>query len=136
MLRYALGVCTVVVFALSLWAKEDKSSKKKRKIYKAETVVVTGRRTRKSIKDTPVKTVVITRKKIEETGARNLVEAVNTVTGLQVEVQCSICNTTGIRVGGVPGRYTLMLIDGLPVFSSLGTIYGPAEHLCSGCETA
>ena len=117
------GVVCIILTGLTVFAKPMKH-KKKTETYETKTIVVTGTRTKKSIKETPVKTVVVTRRQIQETGARNLVEAVNVVTGVQPEVQCSICNTTGIRVGGVPGRYTLMLIDGLPVFSSLGTIYG------------
>lgn len=90
----------------------------------AEEVVITGTKTRRLVKETPVKTEVVTRKDIERTGAINLVEALAHKTGVRVDNQCSICNATAIKLSGLPGRYTLMLIDGIPIFSSLGQTYG------------
>lgn len=74
--------------------------------------------------DTPVKTEVVTAQKIESKGARNLVEALAGEPGIRLDNQCSVCNTTGLRLSGLPGRYLLVMIDGLPVFSSLGLTYG------------
>jgi len=93
-------------------------------IGEAEEVVITGTKTKKLIKETPVKTEVVTRKELEQTGATNVVEALSHKTGVRIDNQCAICNTTAIKLSGLPGRYTLMLIDGIPVFSSLGQTYG------------
>lgn len=90
----------------------------------AGEVVITGTKTPKLVKETPVKTEVITRKDIERSGATNLTEALEHKTGVRVDNQCSVCNTSSIKLSGLPGRYTLLLIDGFPVFSSLGQTYG------------
>jgi len=89
-----------------------------------DEIVVTGTKTKKLLKETPVKTEVVTRKEIERTGATTLTEALAHKTGVRVDNQCSICNATSIQLSGLPGRYTLLLIDGFPVFSSLGQTYG------------
>lgn len=89
-----------------------------------ETLVVTGTRTRRGLSDTPVKTEVIEGEQILDRGASNLIEALEFETGLRIDNVCSICNTTGIRMSGVPSRYSLVLVDGMPVYSSLGGVYG------------
>ena len=39
-------------------------------------------------------------------------------------MNCSICNTGDIRIQGLEGPYTMVLIDGMPIVSGLGTVYG------------
>ncbi|MEM1009156.1 MAG: TonB-dependent receptor, partial [Myxococcota bacterium] len=97
---------------------------KKSGIDDVDPVVVTGTRTRRRISDTPVKTEVVTASQIESKGARNLVEALAFEPGVRLDNQCSVCNTTGLRLSGLPGRYLLVMVDGLPVYSSLGLTYG------------
>ncbi len=92
--------------------------------FEAEETVVTGTRTRRGLSDSPVRTEVITAREIEDRGAVSLVDAVTERPGIRIENQCSICNTTGISISGMPSRYTLVVIDGVPMFSSLGATYG------------
>ncbi len=92
--------------------------------FEAGEVVVTGTRTERRVKDVPVKTEVVPQKRIEAKGAVNLAQALKGEVGIKVDNQCSLCNTTSVRLSGMPGRYTLLLIDGIPMFSSLGTTYG------------
>lgn len=89
-----------------------------------DPVVVTGTRTRRRVSDTPVKTEVVSARRIQAKGARNLVEALAFEPGVRLDNQCSVCNTTGLRLSGLPGRYLLVMVDGLPVYSSLGLTYG------------
>ena len=35
-----------------------------------------------------------------------------------------MCNTGDIHINGLEGPYTLVLIDGMPIVSGLGTVYG------------
>ena len=44
--------------------------------------------------------------------------------GVRPQVNCSVCNTGDIRINGLEGPYTLVLIDGMPIVSALGTVYG------------
>tara|TARA_B100000609_G_scaffold193248_2_gene184371 strand:- start:55066 stop:57228 length:2163 start_codon:yes stop_codon:yes gene_type:complete len=105
-------------------AKKTPTAGKKAKAEYLDPVVVTGTRTRRRVSDTPVKTEVVTAQKIESKGTRNLVEALAGEPGIRLDNQCSVCNTTGLRLSGLPGRYLLVMIDGLPIFSSLGLTYG------------
>ncbi|MDX5431457.1 MAG: TonB-dependent receptor plug domain-containing protein [Bacteroidota bacterium] len=54
----------------------------------------------------------------------NLFEALQTVNGVRPQVNCSICNTGDIHLNGLEGPYTMVTIDGMPIVSGLGTVYG------------
>ncbi|MEW6685813.1 MAG: TonB-dependent receptor [Candidatus Edwardsbacteria bacterium] len=87
-------------------------------------VVVTGTRTPRYVKDVPLRTEVITTKHIEEKEAINLYEAVEGISGIRVEQQCSYCNFSIIRMQGLESGHTQVLIDGQPIFSGLAGVYG------------
>jgi outer membrane receptor for ferrienterochelin and colicins len=54
----------------------------------------------------------------------NLFEALAIMNGVQPQLNCNICNTGDIHINGMEGAYTMVLIDGMPVVSSLATVYG------------
>jgi len=54
----------------------------------------------------------------------NLFEALQNVNGVRPQVNCSICNTGDIHLNGLEGPYTMVTIDGMPIVSGLGTVYG------------
>lgn len=88
------------------------------------SVVVTGTRTRRHIKDVPVLTEVITPQRFTEKGAETLYESLQGEPGLQVEQRCSACNFSTIRMQGLESGHTQVLIDGMPTFSGLTGVYG------------
>jgi outer membrane receptor for ferrienterochelin and colicins len=92
--------------------------------YDLGEVVVTGATTEKLIAESPVKTEVIDRKAIEQKGASNLAQALDHTTGVRVENNCQNCGFTQVRLIGLDGRYTQILINGRPIFSSLAGVYG------------
>ena len=51
-------------------------------------------------------------------------DSVERVNGLYQQVDCGVCNTNNIRINGIDGPNTAVLIDGMPVMSSLATVYG------------
>ena len=57
-------------------------------------------------------------------GATNLTEAIDKRPGVAVQVECSICNAHFISLNNLPGRYTTLLIDGVPLFSGVSQAYG------------
>lgn len=57
-------------------------------------------------------------------GAANLNEALDKRPGVAVQVECSICNARFISLNNLPGRYTTLLIDGVPLFSAVSQAYG------------
>ena len=96
-----------------------------------EDIVVTGTRSARPKDDAPVRTQTIDRDQIEQRNARNLAEAINYTSGVRVETNCQNCGFTQLRLNGLNGAYTQVLIDGLPTFSGLAGVYGleqlPAE---------
>jgi outer membrane receptor for ferrienterochelin and colicins len=87
-------------------------------------VVVTATRTSRRLDDVPVRTEVISRDLIARSGARTLADAVEYTTGVRVENNCQNCNFSQIRLLGLEGPYTQILVDGQPVVSSLAQVYG------------
>jgi outer membrane receptor for ferrienterochelin and colicins len=54
----------------------------------------------------------------------SIFESLNLVNGVQPQVNCNVCNTGDIHINGLEGPYTMILIDGMPIVSSLSTVYG------------
>lgn len=53
-----------------------------------------------------------------------LYEALQNINGVRPQLNCGVCNTGDIHINGLEGPYTLVLIDGMPIVSSLSTVYG------------
>lgn len=53
-----------------------------------------------------------------------LFDALSIVNGVQPQLNCNVCNTGDIHINGMEGPYTMVLIDGMPIVSSLATVYG------------
>ncbi len=99
----------------------------------SEEVVVTATRTPKLYMEVPVKTQVITARRIDQKQATDLADAISLTTGVRVENNCQNCNFTQVRINGMEGKYSQILIDSSPIFSSMIGVYGleqiPAEML-------
>jgi outer membrane receptor for ferrienterochelin and colicins len=54
----------------------------------------------------------------------NIFEALQNVNGVRPQLNCNVCNTGDIHINGLEGPYTMVLIDGMPIVSSLATVYG------------
>ena len=89
-----------------------------------QQTVVTATRTSRRLDDVPVRTEVVGRDTIERLGARTLADAMEFTTGVRVENNCQNCNFSQIRLLGLEGPYTQLLVDGQPVVSSLAQVYG------------
>ncbi|MBN2410011.1 MAG: TonB-dependent receptor [Candidatus Aminicenantes bacterium] len=98
-----------------------------------EEIVVTATRTPKLYAETPVKTEVITTTDLQKGVAVNLAEALTQTTGVRVENDCQNCNFTQVRINGMEGKYTQILIDSSPLVSAMTGVYGleqiPVEML-------
>ncbi|MGD9345693.1 MAG: TonB-dependent receptor [Candidatus Aminicenantes bacterium] len=99
----------------------------------SEEIVVTATRTKKLYAEVPVRTEVITARDIEQMQASQLAESLALTTGVRVECNCQNCNFTQVRINGMEGKYSQILIDNSPIFSSMIGVYGleqiPAEML-------
>ncbi|MEE9939353.1 TonB-dependent receptor [Achromobacter xylosoxidans] len=77
-----------------------------------------------ALRDELVKTESISERAIAKAGATNVNEALDKNPGIAVQVECSICNVRNILLNNLPGRYTTLMIDGVPIFSSVSSAYG------------
>lgn len=90
-----------------------------------ETVVVTGTMRKTFIKDSPVKVEVITNKYLlDNRSPNNIVESVAMINGVEEVVECGVCGTNSLRINGLEGPYTAVLMDGTPMFGNLASVYG------------
>ena len=77
-----------------------------------------------ALRDELVKTESISERAIEKSGATNINEAIDKNPGISVQTECSICNVRNVLLNNLPGRYTTLLIDGIPIYSSVSSAYG------------
>jgi outer membrane receptor for ferrienterochelin and colicins len=92
--------------------------------YELNQVVITGTMKESFISASPVKVDVLTMKFMEKIATSNVMETIENVNGVQKQVNCGVCGTNDIHLNGMEGPYTLVLIDGMPIMSSLSTVYG------------
>ncbi len=84
--------------------------KMKPELIEMSTLVVTGTRTERFLKDVPVTTQVIKNEKLKETGGTDISQVLGRVTGIAVvENQFG----TGIELSGFDANHVLVMVDGL-----------------------
>ena len=89
-----------------------------------EETVVTGTLKPVSRLESAVPVEVYTPTFLKKNPTPNLFEALQNVNGVRPQINCNVCNTGDIHINGLEGPYTLVLIDGMPIVSGLGTVYG------------
>ncbi|MBK7475329.1 MAG: TonB-dependent receptor plug domain-containing protein [Haliscomenobacter sp.] len=89
-----------------------------------DEVVITGtmREIRRSNSAIPVE--LISSKLFLRNPTPNLFESVGMLSGIQPVLNCNVCNTGDIQINGMDGVYTQVLLDGMPIVSGLGAVYG------------
>lgn len=87
-------------------------------------VVVSATKTAKRKTDAPVIVGVIDGLTLGKIQANTLTEGLCFSTGLRVETDCQTCNYTQLRMNGLGGSYSQILINSRPVFSSVMGLYG------------
>ncbi len=88
-----------------------------------DQVVVTGTRTEVPIYESPVIVNEISKETFEFTQALSLSEGLNFSPGLRVENNCQNCGFTQLRMNGLEGAYSQILINSRPIFSALAGVY-------------
>lgn len=87
-------------------------------------VVVTGTQKEVSRLDSPVPVEIYNAQFFRKNPTPSIFEALQNVNGVRPQLNCNICNTGDIHINGLEGPYTMVLIDGMPIVSSLSTVYG------------
>lgn len=87
-------------------------------------VVVTGTMKPVSRLQSPISVEVYQPKFFAKNPTPSVFEAMQQVNGVRPQINCSVCNTGDIHINGLEGPYTMVTIDGMPIVSSLATVYG------------
>ncbi len=91
---------------------------------KIDEVVVTGSRERINRKKSPILVNIIGRQTFDQVQAVSLGEGISFQPGLRYEDNCQNCGFNQLRMNGLGGGYSQILIDSRPIFSALAGIYG------------
>ncbi len=89
-----------------------------------EEYVITGTLKPVNRLESPVPVEVYTPAFLKKNPTPSIFEALQNVNGVRPQINCNVCNTGDIHINGLEGPYTLVLIDGMPIVSGLGTVYG------------
>ncbi|MGD9328487.1 MAG: TonB-dependent receptor [Cyclobacteriaceae bacterium] len=89
-----------------------------------EGVVVTADRREVSRKEAPVVVSTVSSKQLAAIQAVTAADALNFVPGLRMECNCANCGFTQVRMCGLDGPYSQILINSRPIFSGLAGVYG------------
>lgn len=87
-------------------------------------VVVSATRNETNKKEAPIIVNIASSKLFEATASCNLAETMNYQPGLRVEYNCGNCGVPQLRINGLEGQYSQILLDSRPIFSSLAGVYG------------
>ena len=126
---------TLIVSAVGFKSKEIDISLKngilkllnielKEDILGLDQVVVTATRGYLNRKKAPVIVTVTDARVLEATQAVSLSDGLNFQPGLRMETNCQNCGTSEVKMNGLGGSYSQILIDSRPIFSALNSVYG------------
>jgi outer membrane receptor for ferrienterochelin and colicins len=88
-----------------------------------DQIVVTASKYETDRKEAPIVVNVLSPKLFENVHAISLADGLNFTPGLRVENNCQNCGFTQLRMNGLEGPYSQLLINSRPVFSSLTGVY-------------
>ncbi len=94
------------------------------KTYSFSKLVITGTKTSKKQSDNSIFVNVLDKKTLDNLQVCNLSDGLKFQSGLRVENDCQTCGYTQLRMNGLAGGYSQILINGRPIFSPLMSLYG------------
>lgn len=89
-----------------------------------DEVVVSANRNEVSRKLAPVVVNVMSHKLFETVNSTDLAKSLNFQSGLRVENSCQNCAFPQVRINGLEGPYSQILINSRPIISALSGVYG------------
>lgn len=93
-------------------------------VLKMEEVVVSADRSQTNRAEAPVVITSVSPALFAQTQSVNIAEGLSFTPGVRTENNCSNCGFTQIRMNGLDGPYTQVLVNSRPVFSGLAGVYG------------
>ncbi len=93
-------------------------------IFLMEQVVVSSDKNEINRKEAPVIVNVISPRTFEQRQSNSLIDGLDFTCGVRTECNCQNCGFTQVRMNGLDGPYSQVLINSRPVFSGLAGVYG------------
>jgi outer membrane receptor for ferrienterochelin and colicins len=93
-------------------------------VFNIEGVVVTADRNQTNRSEASVIVTSLSPKMMAMTQSVNIAEGLSFIPGLRTETNCQNCGFTQIRMNGMAGPYTQILMNSRSVFSGLAGVYG------------
>lgn len=127
-----MGVCGMLLSQTAAYAENhtntplnapSDSTFEKEDIRLNEVVVSANREVTQS-RLAPTLVSVLSSKTFVNTHAQCLADGLNFQPGVRTEDDCQNCGFTQVRINGLDGHYSQILIDSRPVFSALAGVYG------------
>ena len=87
-------------------------------------VIVSATRSETTRKMSPTLVNVVGMDTYDRTNATTVAQGLSFQPGVRVENNCQNCGFQQVRINGLDGQYTQILIDSRPIFSSLAGVYG------------
>ncbi|MFI3306756.1 MAG: TonB-dependent receptor [Rikenellaceae bacterium] len=89
-----------------------------------DQVIVSASRTETTRRHSPTLVSVMPSDMFERVNAPTLADGLTFNTGIRVDNNCQNCGFTQVRINGLEGNYSQVLIDSRPIFSALTGVYG------------
>jgi len=89
-----------------------------------DAVVVSANRNETTRRMAPSLVSVLNMQMLEVTNSKTLSDGLRFQPGLRVENNCQNCGTTQVRINGMEGSYSQILIDSRPLIGTLAGVYG------------
>lgn len=93
-------------------------------VFLLDQVVVTSSKSEVKRRESPSLVNVMTGKLLTTVGACSLADGLDFQPGVRVENDCQNCGFTQVRINGLNGHYSQILMNSRPVFSALTGVYG------------
>lgn len=93
-------------------------------VFGLDQVVVSATKTSLNRREAPVLVTVTGAKELQQIQATSLIDGLTFQPGLRTENNCQNCGFSQIRINGLGGAYSQILVNSRPIFSSLNSIYG------------
>lgn len=87
-------------------------------------VIVSATRSETTRRMSPTLVNVVGMDVYEKTNSTTVAQGLSFQPGVRVENNCQNCGFQQVRINGLDGQYTQILIDSRPIFSSLAGVYG------------
>ena len=95
-----------------------------------EAIRISATRTERLTEETPIRVEVLDQMEVDENtlmAPSGITMLLNETPGLRVQAASPTLGTGSVRILGLPGQYTAMLADGLPLYGGSSSALGPLD---------